>query len=636
MAGCTAPHHEIIIRPRNLDDYPRIFQWMRYLLLVSCLLALIAPSEGQQFIRGVVHDAETNEILIGVHILGYGKQVGGTSTNSEGRFSLQLHDWPDSVRVSCIGYRSLTLQRKDYQRAPLEITLQPYVTPLQALVVKPATAGQLIRDAVRNLTRNYSTPPFQVRGFYREMVRNGNTYYSVAEAIFENQLLKPDDEGLLKLVQGRRSETVQSTRIFEDYHPGGGPNFLVNNLLEIRLPEFLQEKNFNDYTYSVDSITSYDGQDVFQVGFDQRDGLHKNLWAGVIYIAAESKAIIELTYSLSDKGLAYRKHLTGTDKVMADLLGIDYIINQKTIRYSYHRSGSRWALHDASLMMNIHFIEPRKEIDETFTFQAGLLALRQTDGPLTPFPKSDLWRRNRLVMSLPGEFDLNFWGADNIIQPEQSLTEAVASMDVLRAEKLPTETPDGWNLFHDSEAKAYQRDSTYILKPFLESRWKDKEQGPFLWQLVSGNFEIYGRIAVTQTIDTSAAPKAGFQVGGLMLRAPVDEQENHIFVAIGCMGNPTLKIVDQNTIRGRSATHVTRIEWHEVAIRIRRLGIKVEVHYLSPENHRWVLLREIQRNDLPAELEVGLAGYAWVPGEAPNRHPDLLIQARGLRIKALP
>lgn len=635
MASCTASDHKIISSPSNPGDETRIFHRMRYLLLAG-FLALAELSQGQQSIRGVVRDAETHEALVGVHVLGFTRYVDGTSTNGDGQFTLQLHDWPDSVRITCIGYRSQTLLRKDYQRVPLEVNLQPNIIPLQALVVKPVSAEQLIREGVRAITRNYSTPPFQLRGFYREMVRNGTLYYSVAEAVFENQLLKKNDEGLLKLIQGRRSETVQSTRIFEDYHPGGGPNFLVNNILENQLPDFLQEGNLGDYVFSIDSITSYDGQDVFQVGFDQRDNLHKNLWTGVIYIAAESKAIIELAYSLSNKGLEYRKHLSGTDKVMAELLGIDYTVNRKAIRYSYHRSGERWALHDASLTMDIHFVEPRKNIDEPFTFQAELLALRQAAGPLTPFPKSDQWRRNQLVMNLPGEFDERFWGEYNIIQPERSLTDAVASMDVLRADNLPSDSPGGWNLFHASEAKAYQRDSTFILKPYLESRWKDKDQGPFLWQNVSGNFEIYGRLAVTKTIDTAAAPDAGFQVGGLMIRAPRDEPENHILFAFGSMGNPTLKLIQQNTINGRSAIHVTRVGWHTAALRIRRLGNKIELHYLPPETHRWVLAREIQRGDLPETLQVGLAGYAWVPGEAPNRHPDLLIQAHGLRIKALP
>ncbi len=591
---------------------------------------------GQVLIQGTVLDAENHEPLVGVHVLGFGKQPSGSSTNSEGRFV--LHDTGlDSLRITCIGYAPVVLSGNELRQESRTILLQPFVTPLQALTVRPPSPLQLIREAVRAIPKNYSSPPFQVRGFYREVIRADAAYYAVAEAVFESQVLKTkgDDPAVLKLVQGRRSETVKSTRIFEDYHPGGGPNYLMNHTLEADLPDFLKEQNTQDYIYSIDSITSYEGKDVYMIGFDQRDNLRKNLWKGTIYLDAESFALIQLTWSLSEKGIEYRKHLTGADKVMADLLGIDFTVLKKSTTYSYHKMGATWALQDARLTMDIHFRQPRKEIDEQFTFLAEMLALHQTTGPLTPFARSDVWQKNRLVKSLPGEFDPEFWGAENIIQPDKSLTAAVASMDVLKAARLPTGVPDGWNLLRSSDAKAYQRDSTFMLKPFVESRWKDNDRGPYLWQPVTGNTELFARLAVTKTIDTTAAPDAGFQVGGLMLRSATDSMENHIFFAVGCMGNPQLKLISQNTINGRSAIHVTRIDHHSLTIRLRRMESLFQLHYLSPETNQWVLLREIQRKDLPNNLQAGIAGFAWVPGDAPNRHPDLLIQAHGFRIASL-
>ncbi len=606
---------------------------MRYALFAVCLHLFAHYGQGQQLVLGVVRDAGTREPLSGVHVIVTGPAAQGTSTNDEGFFSLQIPPHADSIRVTCIGYQSQSISTRSMR--DLEILLRPFVTSLQALTVKPASPEQLIRDAVRSIPVNYTALPFQTRGFYREVIRSGPTYYSVAEAVFESQSLKKGDEALLKLVQGRRSETVKSTRIFEDYHPGGGPNFLVNHQLETEVPEFLVEKNFKDYVYTIDSITTYDGKDVYRIAFDQRDNLRKNLWSGTIFIDAESNAIINLSYSLSAKGVDYRKHLTGADKVMADLLGIDFEVKEKSIRYSYHKTGNVWSLHDAGITMDIHFRQPRKSIDERFVFQGELLAIRQETGPIKPFASSDAWQKNQLVKNLPGEFDEGFWGADNFIQPEKSMTDAVAAMDILRAEKLTGEAPEGWTLFHSSEAKAYRKDSTYMLKPFLESRWKDSELGPLLWQAVTGDFELYGRLDVSKTVDTAAAPDAGFQVGGLMLRSPQEGPENHVFLAVGCMGNPQTKIISQNTINGRSAIHVTRISTHQLPMRMRRLGNRVELHYLSPENNQWVMLREIKRDNLPSELHVGIAGFAWVPGGAPNRHPDLLIRAHGLRLTLL-
>jgi hypothetical protein len=587
---------------------------------------------GQNVLQGVVRDAETREPLVGVHVIGFVNGQVGTATNVEGAFALHAQRLPDSIRFSCIGYHSLSIPASRL-RSPMDVALKPSVTALQRIVVRPPSPTQLLRDAVHAIPKNCALAPFQVRGFYRETIRSDSAYYSVAEAIFESQIVSAqgDERALLKLVQGRRSETVKSTRIFEDYHPGGGPNYLMRNVLENSTPEFLLEENFSDYDFRIDSITSYDGEDVYLIHFDQRDKVKKNLYAGTIYLIASSLAFLEIEYALSDKGIEYRKHLTGADKVMADLLGIDFLVLRKSTRYSYGKMNNQWQLHHAQLTMDIDFKQGRKNIDERFTLQAEMLALRQQAGPVEPFEKSEVWRNNQLVKNLPGEFDEQFWGTENIIRPEKSLTEAVATMDVLKAKTLPTGAPEGYSLLNAQEVKVYQRGGSLILKPYVESRWKDQEHGPLLWKPVAGDLDLVARISVTQTLDTLAAPDAGFQIGGLMLRVN-DEPENHLFFALGCMGNPNLKMVCQNTINGNSATHVTKSEKSEMTLRIRRKGALFSFYIKESEAADWKLVREVTRKDLPANLQAGVAGFAYLPGNAPNRHPNLLIHAHGLQI----
>lgn len=613
---------------------------MRRFVVVLLFLPIVGLS--QSTFQGVVRDSQTGEPVVGAHVIGRGLRTVGTSTNMEGGFTLHSSGQLDSVRVSCIGYITtvLSLRNGHPERSrgtgTLAIRLTPHVIALSALTVKPPAPQQLIRDAVRAMSRNYSPPPFQLRGFYREIIHRDTLYYSVAEAVFESQLPEGgDDNALLKLVQGRRSETVKSTRIFEDYHPGGGPNYLVNHLLEASLPEFMVESNFEDYLFTIDSISSYEGRDVYLIGFDQRDGLKKNLWKGRIGMDVESLAIIDLRYALSEKGMEYRKHLQAKDQVMAGLLGIDFNVLRKATHYSYRRDGERWQLHEGSLTMDIHFKQPRKDIDEVFTLQANLLSLKQESAPLTSFGKSEVWRKNQLVKNLPGEFDEGFWGVDNIIRPEATLTEAISTMKVLRTGALPKGAPEGWSILHQPEVKVYQTGSALVLKPYVTSRWKDSEQGPFLWQTVSGDFEMQATIRVTKAMDTTRGPDAGFQVGGLMIRAPEADDESHILFAIGCMGNPQLKFISQNTTKGKSATHVTRVEQNEVTMRLRRAGQVIVLSYLSPENGNWVVIRQYARADWPETLQAGIAGYSYVTGSGPNRKPDILVHAEGYTIKGV-
>lgn len=594
-------------------------------------MLLAYPAVGQRIFEGTVYDNETGAVVIGAHVIALGKHGTGTSTNGEGSFVLQAQVTPDSIRISCIGYRTAVIRNAVPGR--LDVRLVPFAISLEALLVKPPSPQQLIRDAVSAMPRNYSLPPLQLRGFYRESIRKEKTYYSVAEAVFESQLPKRgDDEALLKLVQGRRSESVAATRIFEDYHPGGGPNYLINHLLEAQVPTFLESNEFDDYEYAIDSITSYEGRDVYIIGFDQREGLKKNGWKGTLYIEAESLAIISLTYSLSEKGIEYRKHLSATDKVMANLLGIEYTVLRRTNHYSYRQENGRWRMHESSLEMDIHFQQPRKSIDETFTLQAQLLSLGQQSGPLAPFDKEEVWRKNRLVKNLPGEFDEAFWGAENILRPESSLSAAVAAMDATRTRSLSKQIPEGWSLLHASEANVYQRNNSLLLKPFTVSRWKDEETGPFLWKPATGDFELTANIRVTKAQDTLATPDAGFQLGGLMIRA-AGNSENHVLLGIGCMGNPQLKLVSQHTIRNNSAIYVSKTEENETQLRILRKGPVLELYQRHATD--WVLIRRFNCDSWPAEVHYGIAGFSYVTGSGPKRRPDLLIQVDHLSFSSL-
>ena len=134
-------------------------------------------------------------------------------------------------------------------------------------------------------------------------------------------------------------------------------------------------------------------------------------------------------------------------------------------------------------------------------------------------------------------------------------------------------------------------------------------------------------ILVTKTSDPQTAPDAGFQVGGIMARSADGDLENHIVVGIGCMGNPNLKMICQNTINGNSAIHVTRTLQNYLHVRLTRTGNNFRVYYFDAVVSQWMLWREIKRDNMPEQLQIGIAAFSYVPGNGPNRKPDLLVHA---------
>src|SRR5205085_10960761 len=130
----------------------------------------------------------------------------------------------DSVIVSMIGFYSNTISHQQLNDAlQVEIKLQISASELQEVVVKSYTAVDIIKIAIANISINQPQENFENKGFYREIIKDHDNYFSVGEAIFIAQYFPSAKNYKLKLDQGRSKEDVAYTRLFEDFHPGGGP-----------------------------------------------------------------------------------------------------------------------------------------------------------------------------------------------------------------------------------------------------------------------------------------------------------------------------------------------------------------------------------------------------------------------------
>lgn len=110
-------------------------------LQISILLAfmmnmLTFAQGGSNVIRGVVYDDETGEGIIGATIAEYnpdGRVVNGSTTDMNGRFSLQYKDRDHTLQISFIGYRKETV--KIGNKKSIEVRLSPEAIRMEGAVV---------------------------------------------------------------------------------------------------------------------------------------------------------------------------------------------------------------------------------------------------------------------------------------------------------------------------------------------------------------------------------------------------------------------------------------------------------------------------------------------------------------------
>lgn len=135
---------------------------MKKSLLIFILLLTSFAAFSQQKISGVVTDKQTNESLPFANVFIAASK--GTITDAEGKFVLNLTKEITSIRVSYIGYQTLTVP-VDTNTKYLKIQLEPSKESLDAVVLYSTEnpALQIIRDAIDRKKDN--DPERKLRSF---------------------------------------------------------------------------------------------------------------------------------------------------------------------------------------------------------------------------------------------------------------------------------------------------------------------------------------------------------------------------------------------------------------------------------------------------------------------------------------
>jgi hypothetical protein len=142
-----------------------------------------------------------------------------------------------------IGYRSMRYSLAELpEKDSMIVKLRPELKNLNEVVVRPVSVMNIIRGAAEKMNSYVPSGDFESLAFYREIIQDSTEFYSVAEAIFKAQFSVQKKSFRLKLEKGRSKEDVAYTRLFEDYHPGGGPEDAIGQSISVRPPDFLNDR----------------------------------------------------------------------------------------------------------------------------------------------------------------------------------------------------------------------------------------------------------------------------------------------------------------------------------------------------------------------------------------------------------
>jgi len=588
-------------------------------------------------IHGIVYNSNSKETLSGASIIIYHSgNITGLVANKEGRFEIAAAIQFDSLRISMVGHYSKTFTNQQLNNVSiLEIRLELAPAELQEVVVKPLTAIDVIKKTIAKIPSNQPQNNFENKGFYREIIKDKENYFSVAEAVFKAQYFPSAKDYKLQLIQGRSKEDVSYTRLFEDFHPGGGPQAVAGNSFVTAVPDFLNIKNIGKFNYKIDSMVQFDGRWLYHISFDQKEGVKEALDKGYVLIETGDDAVVSYDVHNSPIGTPYIKNLTGSDKIFAGLLNIDFKRKGWQRHVDFTNVNNKWVMSYAETEYSISYKQPKKELNLDLTINIELAftdLFRTINKEIT---KGEEWKKKNIVANSPTAFDAAFWGNNNIISPTEQVKNIIANISKNNNDLPVTNSLSDWQYMNRNLFVSYKASDTITLIPIMKCNWDDEMTGAMIYREADSNFVIESKIDLIKNSDKNSLPDRGFQQAGIIVRCENDAKENYVLLSLGTGGNPNPKIFFKRTIDNKSKTVVNNRDNMKGWLRIEKSGKRITAFIKDENDNDYKKIGEYNLDWLNGKVQFGFAAFAAFAGDGPKMKPDMKAIFTQIKIQPL-
>jgi CarboxypepD_reg-like domain len=385
----------------------------------------ISDSTKFKSFSGIVKDKETSQPIVfaNIHIEGTRK---GTVSNSDGEFTIKIpgNYLSGKISISSIGYKILTLPidaLKENQNV-IELSLTAY--PIEELTIYNMDPYDLLISAKKNISENYSQKPVMMDAFYRETIKKNRTYVSVSEAIlkaYKSSYNKIIDSDRVKIFKARKSEDVtkMDTILFKIK---GGPYYTF--LLDIvkNHGDLISDEAMEFYDYKLSGVTEIEDREAYIISFDQKDFVNYSLYSGRIYLDVETLAIVGAEFGLSQKGIANATN----NYILKKPQGMKIEVTSANYISQYRNLNNKWYLNYVRSEVVFKCRWKRRIFNSNYTSTTEMAITDLDFDNIEKYSnRESISARNIFTDEISNFNDPDFWGANNIIRPEESIEEAI-------------------------------------------------------------------------------------------------------------------------------------------------------------------------------------------------------------------
>ena len=376
---------------------------------------------------GKIINAENKEPLIFANLNLLESNI-STISNSKGDFKIKIPKSHSSfkIKISFIGFKTKIIDLKSFENTTNTISLDVFVTPLSEMVMSiPKDVEGLVRETLLNAGNNYLEDHTIMTAFYRETIKRKRRNVSLSEAVINiykssyKLYTKRDGIKVLKI----RKDTDYSRLDTVALKLSGGPfNTLYQDI--IKYPNYFIPTAFiSNYSFSVHRTSKINNRPVYVIRFKQKENIDEPYFFGELYIDGENKILLSATYSLnlSNKEIASKLFVEKKPK------DANVWPTKAVYRVDYAERGGKWHYSYSNLSLDFKINWTKKIFNTSYSLSSEMAITDWIENTTLEYPKRKELMNKSIILadSNTGFQDLNFWGEKNIIEPENSIQNAI-------------------------------------------------------------------------------------------------------------------------------------------------------------------------------------------------------------------
>lgn len=377
-------------------------------------------------VSGVVKDKRNGKTLEHVNVSVSGSSV-GTVTNADGEFSLKIKNTEKvpALEISHIGYRNNRIHLDKAHLSDLKIYLTPHVNMLNEIVVYANNPRFIVEEALRKVPVNYSDKNNLLTGFYRETVRKGRRYINISEALIDIFKTPYNDRTLnrdrTEVLKGRRllSQKLSDTL---GVKLAGGPTLSIYLDVVKNEDALLDTETLHYYDFFMEEPVQIDNRLQFVINFRPRVVLPYALYYGKLYIDRE-----KLSFTRAEFNLSMDNKAKAVQAILAKKpYGLRFKPQEVSFLVTYKDVSGKTYLNYIRNCIRFKCDWKRKLFSTGYTVLSEMVVTDRDEKNAAPIPNRRAFGRNEAFYDRVDEYwSEDFWGAYNIIEPTESLENAV-------------------------------------------------------------------------------------------------------------------------------------------------------------------------------------------------------------------